>query len=150
MTYTRCSPDSPWTFAESMAADVTLPMSVRIVPEDHVPLRHAKTRTRFREQLLRQVHECHKVLGNLVLFKCVVCKHRLVAFHPDHQPSEPLAMMKTYPNAVAEWQTSPSSERTKQASFHKGKCQRCLEQLAKVEKDAEHCSTLLFSRAHLI
>ena len=45
-------------------------------------------------------------------------------------------MMKTYPNAVAEWQTSPSSERTKNASVHKGKYQRCVEQLAKVEKDA--------------
>ena len=136
VTYTRRSPDSPWTFVKSMAADVTLPMSVRIVPEDYVPLRHAKTRTRFREHLLKQVHECHKVLGNLVLFKCVICKNRIVTFHPDHQPSEPLAMMKTYPNAVAEWQTSPTSERTKQAAFHKGKCQRCLDQLAKVEKDA--------------
>ena len=88
VTYTRCSADNPWTFAKSvatsLAVEVSVPLSVRIVPEYYVPLRHAKTRTRFREHLLRQVHECHKVLGNLVLFKCVVCKHRLVAFRPDH------------------------------------------------------------------
>ena len=136
MTYTRPSPDSPWTFVKSLTADATLPVSVRIVPEDYVPLRHAKTRTRFREHLLEQVHKCHKVLGNLVLFKCVICKNRIVTFHPDHQPSEPLVMMKTYPNAVAEWHTSPTPERTKKAAFHKGKCQRCIDQLAKVEKDA--------------
>ena len=143
VTYTRCSADNPWTFAKSLRADETLPLSIHIVPEDHVSLRHAKTRTRFREHLLRQFHECHTVLGNLILFKCIVCKHRLVAFHPEHQPSEPLVMMKTYPNAIAEWETSPSKERSKQASFHKGKCQRCLEQLAKVEKDTACKGSLL-------
>lgn len=45
-------------------------------------------------------------------------------------------MTKTYPNAVAEWHTFPGSERTKQAAFYKGNCQRCVEHLIKVEKDA--------------
>ena len=124
-----------WTFDKSFKASALLPTRVYIIPEDHVPLRHAKTRTRFRQHLLRCVHNCHKVLGNLVLFKCVVCKNRLVAFHPDHQPAEQLTVTKTYVNAVAEWETSPSVERTKDASFHKGTCKRCADSLAKVEKD---------------
>ena len=90
----------------------SIPLIVHIVPEDYVLLRHAKTRTRFREHLLRKVHDCQKVLGNLLLFKCVVCKNRLVAFHPDHQPSEELAITRTYPNAVAEWETEPDATRS--------------------------------------
>ena len=120
---------------KSVATNVSLSKTVHIVPEDYVPLRHAKTRTRFREHLLRKVHDCHKVQGNLVLFKCVTCKHRIVAFHPDHQPKEELTMTRTYPNAVAEWHTKPDATRTEAASFHKGRCQRCADSLAKVEKD---------------
>ena len=40
VTYTRCSADNPWTFAKSfatsLAAEASLPLSVRIVPEDYV------------------------------------------------------------------------------------------------------------------
>ena len=41
----------------------TVPKKILIVPEDFIPLRHAKTRTRFREHMLRRVHDCHNVLG---------------------------------------------------------------------------------------
>ena len=150
VTYSRISPDRPWTFLKSLRPDSTLPTSVQIVPEDYVPLRHAKTRTRFREHLLRCVHDCHKVLGNLVLFKCVVCKNRLVTFHPDHQPSEQLTVTRTYLNAVEEWHNPTSSERTKTASFHKGKCQRCEDTLRKVEKDTALAGIATFSAENMM
>ena len=134
VTYTRCSADNPWTFAKSLRADETLPLSIHIVPEDHVSLRHAKTRTRFREHLLRQVHECHKVLGNLISFQM----HRLHkspgCFSSRASAVRAACRDENVSTCIAEWETSPSKERSKEASFHKGKCQRCLEQLAKVEK----------------
>ena len=135
VTYARKSVDASWSLEKSVARDVPLPVTVCIVPEDYVSLRHAKTRARFREHLLRKVHDCHKVLGNLLLFKCIVCKNRLVAFHPEHQPAEELSITRTYPNAVAEWHTTPDAARTKAASFHKGTCKRCADSLAKVEAD---------------
>ena len=95
VVYSRSPTSSQWIFEKSFKDNVPLPRCVHIIPEDHVPLRHAKTRTRFRQHLLKCVHNCHKVLGNLVLFKCVVCKNRLVAFHPDHQPAEQLTVTKT-------------------------------------------------------
>ena len=118
VVYLRALTGSRWTFDKSLQEHVLVPRCVHIIPEDHVPLRHAKTGTRFRQHLLQCVHNCHKVLGNLVLFKCVVCKNRLVTFHPDHQPPEQLTVTKTYVNAVSEWDTSPTEERTKNASFH--------------------------------
>ena len=144
VSFTRKSPETSWSFSKSQAKDEdSIPLKVHIVPEDYVPLRYAKTRTRFREYLLRKVHNCHKVLGNLLLFKCLICKNRLIAFHPDHQPSEELIMTKTYPNAVARWDIQPESTRTKVASFHTGDCQRCVDNLAKVEQDAilKHIAT---------
>ena len=98
----RTSVDLCWSLEKSIHCKAWLPKSVRILPEDYIPLRHAKTCTRFREHLLRKSHDCHKVLGNLLLFKCVTCKNRIVTFHPDHQLVEELTMTRTYPNGVAE------------------------------------------------
>ena len=148
--YSREPACSHWTFYKSFQEEVVEPKYVYIIPEDHVPLSHAKTRTRFREHLLRCVHNCHKVLGNLVLFECVVCKNRLVAFHPDHQPSEQLTVTKTYVNAVSEWETSPTEERTKKNSFHKGTCKRCADSLTKVEKDTALASILTFGAQNMM
>ena len=119
VTYARKPTDTSWSLEKNIVRDVPLPKTVHIVPEDYTPLRHAKTRTRFREHLLRKAHDRHKVLGNLLLFKCVTCKNRIVAFHPDHQPLEELTITRTYPNAVAEWHTKPDATRTKAASFNK-------------------------------
>ena len=91
VTYTRCAPDIPWTLANSLAADITLPVSVRIVPEDYAPVRYSKTRTCFRGHLLRQVHHCHRVLGNLVL-------SNVFANKPRRFPSRPPAVRATHPD----------------------------------------------------
>ena len=82
VTYAREAVNAPWTLEKSAADDVPLPASVRIVPEDSVPLRHAKTRTRFREHLLRKVHDCHKVLGNLLLSNVLSVKIASSSFTP--------------------------------------------------------------------
>ena len=44
--------------------------------DDHVPPRTCKNRTVFRERLLRKVYDVHRILGNLVLFHCRVCRER--------------------------------------------------------------------------
>jgi hypothetical protein len=50
--------------------------------DTHVPPRTCKNRAVFRERLLRKVHDVHRVLGNLVLFHCRVCRERFPTFVP--------------------------------------------------------------------
>lgn len=109
VTYSRSAPESPWRLVKSLARDATLSVSVHIVPEDYVPPTPYQNSNAFPRAFVATSDKSHKVLGNLVLFKRIICKNRLLAFHPDHQPSEQLTMTKTYPNAVAGWHTSPSS-----------------------------------------
>ena len=123
---------------------------MRIVPEETLPLRVAKTRTRFREHVLRRVHACHKVWGNLVLFKCRVCKNRLVVFHPKHEPEMALDVVAAYPNKVHEWDQTPPEERSKAATFHKGVCQRCADSLKKVEADDSLRGIATFSSQNMM
>ena len=35
------------------------------------------------EKQEKRASEVHRVLGNLVPFKCVICNNRFIAFHPD-------------------------------------------------------------------
>ena len=103
--YTRSAGETIWTVVSADADEANLPRKALIVPEELVPLRLAKTRTRFREHLLRRMHSCHKVLGNLVLFKCVVCKNRFPTFHPTVLPEMALDVFASYPHRVHEWRT---------------------------------------------
>ncbi len=129
-----------------------LPEQVEAVPEEFVPLRLAKTRTRFREDLLRRVHECHNILGNLVLFKCRICKNRFVAFHPDHEPEPKMSLriLATYPNQVDTWDTPPPPGRSKVATFHEGRCKRCADSLKKVEADDSLRNVATFSGPNMM
>ena len=100
-----------WDNRGSQDAAAPFPAVVRIIPEELLPLRVAKTRTHLREHLLRRVHACHKVKGNLLLFKCKTCKERFITFHPKHVPEMPLNVLATYPNKVAKWDSEPAEER---------------------------------------
>jgi len=139
IVYTRVPEASLWHFqnwdaSENSHAAGLIPAVVRIIPEELLPLRVAKTRTHLREHLLRRVHACHKVKGNLLLFKCTTCKERFITFHPKHVPEMPLNVLATYPNNVAKWDSEPAEERTKEATFHKGQCQRCADSLKKLKE----------------
>ena len=82
------------------------------------------------------MHACHRVLGNLVLFKCTTCKNRFVTYHPKHEPEMDLDVTAAYPNKVHRWDTSPPDERRKTATFHKGLCDRCHRSMDKAKDDS--------------
>ena len=150
VVYSLRDGDGQWRLETALRSSNAYPRNVLILPKDKVPLRVAKTRTHFREDLLRCMHACHKVLGNLVLFTCVVCKNRLVAFHPMHQPDIDLDVVKSYRNEVAEWFTEPPAQRQKLASFHTGRCKRCVDSLKKVEKDDALAGVATFSDKNMM
>ena len=50
------------------------------------PVRTAKNRSVFHSHLLRRMLDVQRILGNMVLFKCNVCKSRFPTFHPDFSP----------------------------------------------------------------
>ena len=72
----------------------------RIVLEESVPLRQPKAQVEFNLDMLHRVRDCHKVLGNAVLFKCNTCSNRFVTWHPNHRPSADLDVCKGYPKEV--------------------------------------------------
>ena len=132
----RGARDSPWKFVKGVPSDAVVPVSVRIVPEEYLPPRNAKTRTHFREHLLRQVHKCHKVLGNLVLSQV---RNMLTSPHCV-SPRPPAIKVADHDEDVSERRGGvahfPGSERTRQAAFYTGNCQRRVEHFIKTEKYA--------------
>ena len=148
----RSGSESAWSLARAHRPVPELPEQIEAVSEEFVPLRLAKTRTRFREDLLRCVHECHTILGNLVHFQCKICKNRFVAFHPDHEPEPDMSLhiLTTYSNKVDTWDTLPPPGRSKVATFHKGRCKRCADSLKKVEADDSLRNVVTFSAPNMM
>jgi hypothetical protein len=87
----------------------------RISLEESVPLRQPKAQVEFNLDMLHRVRDCHKVLGNAVLFKCNTCNNRFVTWHPDHKPSVELDVRKGYSNEVRTWEVGPTDDGTRQA-----------------------------------
>jgi hypothetical protein len=117
--------------------------------DDHVPPRTCKNRTVFRERLLRKVHDVHRILGNLVLIHCRVCRERFPTFHPAHAPPVDLAILAACPVGVAEWDGgAPPDERRADATLHHGICRRCSDELRAVEDDPEMRGVARFSAAN--
>jgi hypothetical protein len=115
----------------------------------HVPPRACKNRTIYRERLVRRVHDAHRVLGNLVLFCCRVCRERFPTFHPAHAPQVDLTILASCPVAVAEWEGgAPADARASDAPLHRGVCRRCADELRAVEDDPELRGVARFSGAN--
>ena len=84
VTYERELDASEWRLASrNRQGHARTPTRAIIYAERDVPLRTAKIHSKFRSDLLQQMLSAQRILGNLVLFKCNICKHRFPTFHPS-------------------------------------------------------------------
>ena len=97
------------------------------------PVRTATNRSVFYSHLLRRMLDVQRILGNMVLFKCNVCKSRFPTFHPDFPPPFQPKTTATCPIDVATWDSMPTDRNAMMASFHTGVCQHCHRDLQQVE-----------------
>ena len=102
-----------------------------ICPDLSCPVRTAKNRSVFHSHLLRRMLDVQRILGNMVLFKCNVCKSRLPTFHPDFPPPFQPKTTATCPIDVAKWDSMPTDRNAMMASFHTCVCQHCHRDLDK-------------------
>ena len=61
-----------------------------------------------------------------------------------------LGVLVAYPNDVETWDTLPACGRSKAATFHKGRCQRCADSLKKVEADDSLRGVATFSGQNMM
>ena len=147
----RASGDGRWVLHNPTAAvSAAFPPTADIYPESFIPLHSGKSSLPLHEHLLRRVHEVHKILGNLVLFKCTLCKERFPAFHPCHEPTPAPRMLASCRNAVATWQEKPVPSRQLLASVYKGTCKRCADDLAGVADNEQLRGVAVFGQANMM
>ena len=123
-----------WTNLQPTSATVSL-SPAKLCLESTLPLRGAKIHIFFKKGLLQRISAAHDCLGNMILFKCSVCKERFPTFHPDCQPGDVLQTTAHCSLAVHSWDRPLPPVNSQHAGFATGCCQRCHASLQKVEMD---------------
>ena len=85
-------------------------MRASLCGERHVRVRTAAIHLAFREHLLRRVLDVQRMLGNMVLFCCTVCRERFPTWHPLFRPDVRLEVLRDCSLDVAAYEDGLADE----------------------------------------
>ena len=119
------------------AGGCSVPACVHLCGESHVPIRTAKIHTALRERVLRRMLDGCRVMSNMVLFSCKICKERFPTWHPKFPPDFSLDCLRHCSVAVAQFDAADRDPPVdaRWAPLCRGICKRCADSEAKVEGD---------------